>query len=254
MIKFLNIIIIRSFQLKIEYLKMKNSAIINKKKVNGFVNEEELLLLLDKYSGLLIALGIEKILIDDENFEKIINSNLTYPDGIGAVYALKRKGIHSIKIPGAKLWLKIIRRYYLNKKIFLLGSKKEVINSVIQKLKYEYKGINIVGFHHGYFEKEEIILESIYKLKPDLIFVALGSPKQEIFMDKAHRNYKAIYMGLGGSFDLYIGKTKDVPEWWKKYFKWEGLFRLIYDIGNIKRWKRQLIFFHFIGAVFLKKI
>ena len=55
---------------------MKNSAIINKKKVNGFVNEEELLLLLDKYSGLLIALGIEKILIDDENFEKIINSNL----------------------------------------------------------------------------------------------------------------------------------------------------------------------------------
>jgi UDP-N-acetyl-D-mannosaminouronate:lipid I N-acetyl-D-mannosaminouronosyltransferase len=46
-------------------------------------------------------------------------------------------------------------------------------------------------------------------------------------------------MGLGGSFDLFVGEVKDVPTWWKKVFKWEGLYRQFYDLKNLKRWKRQ---------------
>ena len=59
--------------------------------------------------------------------DKIINNSLTYCDGYGAVYALKRKGIYSAKIPGAYLWLSIIERFYKTKSFYFLGAKQEVI-------------------------------------------------------------------------------------------------------------------------------
>ena len=67
----------------------------------------------------------------------------------------------------------------------------------------------------------------------------MGSPKQEYIMSILLNKYPALYMGLGGSFDLYCGKAKPVPEWWNKIFKWEGLYRTLNDFYNIKRWKRQ---------------
>lgn len=233
---------------------MKSTVFINNKKINGFKDTKELLSKIKNYKGLLIAVGIEKLLNDDKNFEKIINSNFTYPDGIGAVFALKRKGITSKKIPGAKLWLQMIEKYYKNKTFFLLGAKKEILEIVIDKLTLQFKGIKIVGYHHGYYDDEKSVINSIKKLKPDIIFTALGSPKQEFLMQKSFNSHPALYMGLGGSFDLYSGKIKDVPLWWNKYFKYEGLYRLFLNFGNLRRWKRQLIIFKFLKALLQKKI
>jgi UDP-N-acetyl-D-mannosaminouronate:lipid I N-acetyl-D-mannosaminouronosyltransferase len=54
------------------------------------------------------------------------------------------------------------------------------------------------------------------------------------------KEHPALYMGLGGSFDLYCGKTSPVPDWWCRYFLWEGLYRTLTDPGNRQRWKRPL--------------
>lgn len=231
-----------------------NSIIINNKKVFAFKSEKELLDKLDNYRGLLIALGAEKLLNDDKNLTAIINNSLTYCDGYGAVYALKRRGVNSVKIPGAYLWKSLIEKYCNEKTFFLLGSTNETILKTKKKLKEEYPKIKIVGYHNGYFNNDEDIIKELTFIKPDIVFVALGSPKQEFFMNQAMESHSALYMGLGGSFDLYVGKAKKVPLWWNKIFKWEGLYRSLSDITNFKRIKRQKLFFSYIYALFTNKI
>lgn len=101
------------------------------------------------------------------------------------------------------------------------------------------------------FEK---IKEDIREKKPHIVFVAIGSPKQEYIMAELIKCYPALYMGLGGSFDLYSGKVRPVPEWWKKLFKWEGIYRCFYDRRNVKRWKRQMPVLRIVYKILLNKI
>lgn len=66
--------------------------------------------------------------------------------------------------------------------------------------------------------------------------------------------HKAIYKGLGGSFDLYTGGAKQVPKFWLKYIKWEGLYRLFNDITNVKRIERQKIIFKYFSYIINGKL
>ena len=231
-----------------------NPIIINNKKVFAFSSEKELLDKLDNYKGLLIALGAEKLLNDDKNLASIINNSLTYCDGYGAVFALKRRGVYSVKIPGAYLWLSLIEKYCNEKIFYILGSTNETILKTKNKLEKEFPKIKIVGFRNGYFNNNDDIIKELTNLKPDIVFVALGSPKQEFFMNQAMKSHSALYMGLGGSFDLYVGKAKKVPLLWNKIFKWEGLYRSLSDITNFKRMKRQKLLLNYIYALLIKKI
>jgi UDP-N-acetyl-D-mannosaminouronate:lipid I N-acetyl-D-mannosaminouronosyltransferase len=229
---------------------------INGKAVFPFKNKEELLKFITKEKKILIAMNTEKILSANNKLRSIINDNIGYSDGIGAVMALKRKGIKACKIPGAYLWLDIIKQFYHEKSFYLIGSTDGVINLTVRKLTNEYPKIKITGFRNGYFDNHELaaILEDIKIKKPDIIFVAMGSPKQEYIMSELLLKYPALYMGLGGSFDLYTGMTKPVPEWWNKIFKWEGLYRSLSDFNNIKRWKRQIPALKIIPKIIFNKL
>lgn len=227
---------------------------VNKRNIYPFQSKEELLQALTHYSGLLIAIGAEKLLSENKELVAIINNNMAYCDGYGAVYALKRKGIRAEKIPGAYLWLDIIRKEYTSKRFYLLGAKEETLNMTISKLQKDFPGINIVGSHNGYFKDDKKIMKHIKGSGADIVFVAMGSPKQEFFMAECFNGHSAIYMGLGGSFDLYTGNAKPVPKLWLKYVKWEGLYRTLMDFTNIKRIKRQVILFKYLEALLYNKI
>ncbi|HPD58229.1 MAG TPA: WecB/TagA/CpsF family glycosyltransferase [Smithellaceae bacterium] len=229
---------------------------INGKSVFPFKSKEELLKFISKEKKILIAMNTEKILSSNNKLQSIINDNIAYPDGIGAVMALRRKSIKAAKIPGAYLWQDIIKQFYHDKSFYLIGSTDEVINSTVKKLKSEYPKIRIAGFRNGYFDNHEFaaILEDIKNKKPDIIFIAMGSPKQEYVMADLLSQYPALYMGLGGSFDLYSGITKPVPEWWNKIFKWEGLYRCFSDFRNIQRWKRQFPALKIIPKIIFNKL
>ncbi len=229
---------------------------INSKKIFGFKSRSELLAHISLQKKILIAVGVEKILNRDIKLTKIINENIAYCDGVGAVMALKKKGLYSVKIPGAKFWLDLINDHYKTKTFYLIGSKEIVIKDTVNKLKKEFDGINIVNFRDGYFGDDEISLieKDLILKKPDIVFVALGSPKQEYLMDHFIKKHPALYMGLGGSFDLYTGVAKEVPTIWKKIFKWEGIYRAFNDFRNMKRWKRQLIAFKFIYKYYFNKL
>jgi len=226
---------------------MKNKT-INHYKIHAFESKEEFLDQIRDEKKILIAMNAEKILKKEERLQKLVDANIGYPDGIGAVMALRQKGLNAVKIPGAEFWLDIIGRYKDKKSFYLVGSSQQVIDQTVAKLRRDFPDIDIKGYRNGYLKPEDIetLKEDLTDTKPDVVFVAQGSPRQEFLMDELIKVHPALYMGLGGSFDLYIGKTKPVPEWWKKSFKWEGLYRSINEIGNISRWKRQIKVLRFV--------
>lgn len=179
---------------------------------------------------ILIALNADKIVFADKILKNFKDKRdiLGYCDGEGAVIAFNKKYKKKcIKIPGCELWLNIIRATYLTKTFYFIGSKQETINKVIDKIKVDFPGIKIKGFRNGYInnkKEERLLIDDIHKKKPDIIFVAMGSPKQEILMSKIFNMHPALYQGLGGSFDLFIGEGKRANHLLIK-LKLEWLFR-----------------------------
>ena len=153
--------------------------------------------------------------------------------------ALRKHGYKDVvKLPGCELWLKIINSLYRDgKRFYLVGSKQEVIEATVEKLKREYPGIDIAGYRNGYIKTDDEkrrLLDDIATLKPDVVFVAMGSPKQELLMEEMFERHPAIYQGLGGSFDVYTGNVKRAPRWWIDH-NLEFAYRLIKQPSRIKR-------------------
>lgn len=216
-----------------------NRIPLNGVKVNPFTSFTQLLDYVKHRKGILIAINAEKILHATDQTRDIINRNIGYCDGIGAVMALKKHGYKNVvKIPGCELWLKIIAALYPEKKTFyLVGSKQEIIEQTVAKLHMEFPGIQIVNYRNGYIKTEEEkqqLLDDIAEKKPDVVFVAMGSPKQELLMEELYERHPAIYQGLGGSFDVYTGNVKRAPKWWVEH-NLEFAYRLIKQPSRIKR-------------------
>ncbi|MBD8490055.1 WecB/TagA/CpsF family glycosyltransferase [Echinicola sp. CAU 1574] len=202
---------------------------------------------------ILVAVNAEKILMTDNDFLQLMSSNIGYPDGFGAVALLKKYGFaQAIKIPGVELWLDIIKRHHKDKSFYLIGAKEEVINKTVSGLKKEFNGINIVGYRNGYMQADDVraLKNDIKNKKPDVIFVAMGSPRQENLMKALQSIHPAVYLGLGGSFDVYTGKVKRAPKWWiDNNLEWA--FRLI---SQPKRIRRQIHLVKIIPLLFFGKV
>ena len=216
-----------------------NRVELNGVKVHPFSSREELLDYVDQKKGILVAINAEKILHATSETRSIINRNIGYCDGYGAVMALKQKGYKDVvKIPGCELWLDLIRAMYRNGKTFyLVGGKQVVIEQTAAKLNMEIPGIRIVNYRNGYIktDKEKAdLIKDVAEMKPDVVFVAMGSPKQELLMEEMSAVHSAIYQGLGGSFDVYTGNVKRAPKCWVEH-NLEFAYRLIKQPSRIKR-------------------
>ena len=215
-----------------------NSEIINGIKIYAPKSKNEFLNYVSHNKQILVAVNAEKIMMSNREAKYVINRNFGYPDGIGAVWSLKRKGCSDvIKIAGCDLWLEIIAKYYCTKSFYLVGGNQNVIEKTVKQLKNEFLGINILNFRNGYIESEnetKNLIQDIKKLKPDFVFVAMGSPKQEFLMQAMQLEHEATYQGLGGSFDVYIGNINRAPKFWIRT-NLEWAYRLIKEPLRIKR-------------------
>lgn len=216
---------------------------MNKITINGvdicpFTSREELMDYVDKNKSILVAINAEKVMNATDQTRAIINGNTGYCDGVGAVWALKQKGAKDVvKIPGCELWLNLIERYHNNKSFYLIGGKQEVIDATVSKLKEGFPNINILGYRNGYINdavERKALIEDVVSKKPDVVFVAMGSPKQEILMGEMQQLHKAIYQGLGGSFDVYTGNAQRAPKWWLDH-NLEFAYRFFKSPKRIKR-------------------
>lgn len=194
-------------------------VIVNGIRIFSFESKDHILKYIEKNKNILIAANAEKIVNADENLRVMINSHIGYCDGIGAVLALKKLGFKSSQIPGFKLWLDIIKKFHREKSFYFIGGTESVINLTIKKIKEDFPKIEIKNFHSGFFDKEQEknISKDILNKKPDVVFIAMGSPKQELLMQKLYNTHPAIYQGLGGSFDVYVNKVKSPDGFWMDY-------------------------------------
>ncbi len=158
--------------------------------------------------------------------------------------ALSKKGFKVAKIPGVELWYNIIEHYYKEKSFYFIGSTQEVIEITISKLKKEFPEIAIKNYRNGFLKESDIekIKMDLQEKKPDVVFIAMGTPKQELLMQEFISVYPALYQGLGGSFDVYSGKLKRAPKLFL-YLKVEFLYRLLLEPKRIGRQLKLLKFF-----------
>lgn len=151
------------------------------------------------------------------------------PDGSGIVWASKlRKGNIKTRITGIDLMLKICEKSQeYSSKIYLYGGESEIVEKARDELKKIYPNINVVGICNGYGDESEAA-QKILEAKPDIVFVGLGSPKQENFIIqyKDKLSDVKILMPVGGSFDVISKAKKRAPKWMiKRNLEW--LYRLM---------------------------
>lgn len=222
--------------------------------VNGFSSWDELLNHVDGDRRIYVAINAEKIIAAPAEVKEMINRNVGYCDGIGAVQALKRKGLKDVvRLPGCELWLRIIERYRGSWKFYIVGASPEVHQATVEKLRRDYPGINIVGHRDGYIKDDverEALIADVAAKKPDAVFVAMGSPKQERLMGEMQLRHQAVYVGLGGSYDVYTRAVRRAPALWQK-MNLEFMYRLV---RQPSRWRRQLNYIPFLYRLYAGKL
>ncbi|MFD1706489.1 WecB/TagA/CpsF family glycosyltransferase [Siminovitchia sediminis] len=176
----------------------------------------------------------------DPEYKKIVQSaDYIIPDGIGIIMGAKMlNNPLPERIPGFELMkdlLDVADREQL--KVFFLGAKEQVLHKAINNIQQDYPGIHIAGYHHGFFKgNDPDIAKMVQAANPDMVFVALGFPRQEQWISQnSHLFSKGLFMGVGGSFDVLSGKVKRAPAIWRK-LNMEWLYRLI---KQPHRWKRM---------------
>lgn len=178
----------------------------------------------------------------DRGLREIINSaQMVTPDGIGIVWAARSLGC---KIKDRVTGIDLVHRLCQlaatkGWKVFFFGAAPGVAELAAQKLTGEYPGLNICGCRDGYFADgdEENIIKEIKQQTPDILLVALGAPKQEIFIKK-HKNKLGVpvCLGVGGSFDVLSGIKLRAPKVFIK-LNLEWFYRLL---SEPSRFRRQL--------------
>jgi N-acetylglucosaminyldiphosphoundecaprenol N-acetyl-beta-D-mannosaminyltransferase len=210
---------------------------------------------LDSKPHFAVAINPEKIIkanSDKELFEIIRSSDLNFVDGVGISWAFRIFYHEKIKerITGIDLFSSLLESAEKNNKpVYFLGAEEETINKAVQNIKAKYPSIKIAGFHNGYFEKEEEIVKLIKNSNAEILFVGMGSPKQEKFIFKNLNKLGIKFsMGIGGSFNVFAGEFKRAPSLIQN-MGMEWLYRFILDP---KRLPRILSLPHFILLIMKK--
>ena len=196
----------------------------------------------DKQRQYILAVNPEKVrTLKRENSlrEMFENAALLLPDGIGVVLAMRwLHGLSAKRVPGSELMPNICKRSAeKGYKIFIYGSTESVNKSAAEKLNQEYSGIQIVGRCHGYIGDEGMnkLVQEINRSKANVLFVALGSPNQEMWIQKYLPDLSVnICQGIGGTLDAITGNVKRAPKLFLKTGL-EWLYRLIADPRRIRR-------------------
>ena len=177
---------------------------------------------------------------DKELYESVVNSDIINADGQAVVWASKfLEQPLPERVAGIDLMQNLIKlAYEKNYKVFFFGAKEEVVREVVSQYTKMYSSEIIAGYRNGYFKREEekSIAEAIANSGADILFVAINSPKKEIFLN----TYKDIIdtsfiMGVGGSFDVISGKVTRAPLWMQQYGL-EWFYRLIQEPRRM--WRR----------------
>jgi N-acetylglucosaminyldiphosphoundecaprenol N-acetyl-beta-D-mannosaminyltransferase len=177
----------------------------------------------------------------------IRHAELVIPDGAGIVMYMRLYGRKIQRCPGIELAASLLRltaQYNLAHPnqpltVFLFGSAPGVAEQAAAICQQKLPGLTIVGTQNGYLtpDTEAALITTLQIQQPHLVFVGLGVPRQELWISQ-HRHYcpDAVWMGVGGSFDVWAGTKQRAPDWFNNN-NLEWLYRLYQEPW---RWRRML--------------
>ena len=216
--------------------------------VDGFIREEGL--------HQIITLNAE-ILYQAQSNARLLalvnQADLVTPDGSGIVWGADYLGSPlKERVSGIDLLWEICRMApEKGWRIYLLGAAPGIADKAAENLQVKYPGIAIAGVRNGYFDmnnKEEIqkVLEGVQQAAADIIFIAIGAPRQEYFIADYGKDMGVkVAVGVGGSFDVVAGAVKRAPVFMQK-MGIEWLWRLLCQPS---RWKRMMNLPRFVRLV-----
>jgi len=221
--------------------------------VSGYVSKSIAL----RRKSLCIAINPEKVYraVHDPDLRALLDRAdvVTICDGIGVSIAAKvLHGKALRRVTGCDLFMRLIAAAEVEGwRVFLLGASPESNEQACTRLRERHPNLKIVGHHHGYFDDPEAMISQINATGEDLLFVAMGSPRQEYWIARNREAIAAPFcMGVGGTLDVVSGRAKRAP----KLFRTTGtefLFRLM---ANPRRWRRQLVLPLFMLAVLWQRL
>jgi len=216
-----------------ETLSMIENSIFNNKQIHHCVIN----------AGKVVKMQSDKKLRDS-----VISSDIINADGMSIVWAARLMGLEiKERVAGIDLMDNLVE--LANKKnynCFFLGAKEKVVKKVVDHYSDKYSDQVIAGYKNGYFDADEenIIIDQIITSRPNFLFVAMTSPKKEIFLNKYKAKLKSVnlIMGVGGSFDVISGEIKRAPlfmqklglEWFYRFVQEPRRMWRRYLIGNLK--------------------
>lgn len=182
----------------------------------------------------------------DKEFAKIVNNaDLVTPDGKPLVFGLKwLYGIEQDKVSGPDLMPSLlVEAEKQNLKVFFYGATQTVLDQLIIFCSKKYPNLTITGAISPPFrvltELEELEnINTINGSNANLVFVALGCPKQEVWMNKMKGKINAVMLGVGGAFPMLVGVEKRAPKWMQENGL-EWFYRLAQDPKRL--FKRYLV-------------
>lgn len=198
--------------------------------------------------GFGIAINAEKVVTcqRDRVLGGVIRrATLRYPDGAGVVVAMRLKGARSTRVAGADLWLEILRQSRGGDiGVALIGAAPPVLLKTKARLESEFPHVRILLACDGFAGARDAAAlgAELAATRPQLVFVALGSPRQELLIESLRSSYPAgFYLGLGGSFDIYAGVKKRAPLWMQRSGL-EWLYRFLKEPSRARRETKRLQF------------
>uniref|UniRef100_B8HP15 Glycosyl transferase, WecB/TagA/CpsF family n=1 Tax=Cyanothece sp. (strain PCC 7425 / ATCC 29141) TaxID=395961 RepID=B8HP15_CYAP4 len=188
---------------------------------------------------------------------KVIHqAELVIPDGAGVVLYLRLYGVRIARHPGIELAEALLQRAAQTSpalSVFCFGGEPGVTEAAMANMQQRFPGLNVVGTEHGFHppEAEAAMLERLAALQPQLILVGLGVPRQEYWIAQ-HRHLcpQAIWVGVGGSFDIWAGRKFRAPLWLRNH-NLEWVYRLYKEPW---RWRRMLALPRFAWRALLDRV
>lgn len=171
--------------------------------------------------------------------EAVLDADLCFPDGVGAVWAAGRQGVAGLtRVPGIELAEHLLAgAAEEGLPVYLLGAAEGVAEEAARRLAERLPGLLVAGTGHGYFGSadEEAVVAAVRGSGARVLLVALGAPRQEVFLHRhRHELGAAVAMGVGGSLDVWAGQVSRAPDWTQRLGV-EWLYRLAADPRRLRR-------------------
>lgn len=189
-----------------------------------------------------VTLNAEMAMQAEQNLDLhrlLQQAELVVPDGAGVVLNLRLQGQRIRRCPGIELAEALLHRAEDIGTVFFYGGKPEIVTAAAQQWQTRQPSLNLIGVQHGYLsaDEESAFHQTLRTLQPNLILVGLGVPRQEFWIaNHRHLCPHAVWVGVGGSFDIWSGTKTRAPGWLRdNHLEW--VYRLYQEPW---RWRRML--------------